>query len=687
MTMTPRLFTFFCCLILAACGGGGGGGNDASPAPSLGGSTLSSIPAAQAQLVASGNGKLVFYTAGATPALHIYDLRSQRFTGHAAVSGYAPTAFAYVPAHARVYAGDATGKIHCYGETGQECSSVFATAYAPVKAMTDAGNYLIVQGPADTAGYAIYAMYGSTGAQASVRYAWIDVAPQFSWNASQSRLYFLDQTGLESEVIDQSTGARGDETIPINNAASTLQPPIRVNAAGTLAALGSGDIIDIAAHAWSSRLGAAFDDAAWLADGSLATVKANADSTVLSHYTVDRVKIEEITFNGKLLGMALLDGVAQVVMVQGGQLVVTPYQPSDDGDHDGVPYPLDKFPLDKTAAVDSDNDGYPDAFLGTYTAADSPTGLTLDAYPHDAACHAAAQGDGGKCTAAAGAAIVPDLEASDGVGGALLFDRAGGLLYHWSEGGFLPTFRVGLAAPLSTIVRLAYVPAQGRAYLAYSNGLLTYVDVGASGAETVFTRLPSQATALGDAGNYLLVQTTSTQALYDRNGAMTDTQASDRTGAYFTWNAAQSRLYYASGEPEGAHYLNVLGIDQGTGRITSQASTAIGGLFFGNGPVRVSPDNSQVELYNGEVRSTADLSLQTRMDLGFIDAQWLADGSFVTLLYGTGGSTVNFYNPALVKQRSLTLAGTPVALLRTPAGAVAITVVNGKAVFTPLTSA
>lgn len=54
-----------------------------------------------------------------------------------------------------------------------------------------------------------------------------------------------------------------------------------------------------------------------------------------------------------------------------------------DSDGDGVSDTLDAFPLDPAASVDTDKDGYPDAWNPGKTEQDSTTGLTLDAFPDD----------------------------------------------------------------------------------------------------------------------------------------------------------------------------------------------------------------------------------------------------------------------------------------------------------------
>jgi hypothetical protein len=69
------------------------------------------------------------------------------------------------------------------------------------------------------------------------------------------------------------------------------------------------------------------------------------------------------------------------------------HTPSDN-DGDGVPDSEDAFPNDPAAAVDGDNDGYPDEWVPGSTSEDSTTGLIFDSFPDESTQWIDTDGDG-----------------------------------------------------------------------------------------------------------------------------------------------------------------------------------------------------------------------------------------------------------------------------------------------------
>ena len=66
----------------------------------------------------------------------------------------------------------------------------------------------------------------------------------------------------------------------------------------------------------------------------------------------------------------------------------------DDDDGDGVPDIEDDFPLDPSASLDSDSDGYPDEWNSGKSEGDSNSGLTLDVFPSNFLYHWDSDEDG-----------------------------------------------------------------------------------------------------------------------------------------------------------------------------------------------------------------------------------------------------------------------------------------------------
>ena len=126
------------------------------------------------------------------------------------------------------------------------------------------------------------------------------------------------------------------------------------------------------------------------------------------------------------------DTAMVVLVLNNGTVQFHSYVPNDDSDGDGVLNTQDAFPLDVAASVDTDRDGYPDAWNAGRSQTDSTTGLTLDAFPQDSACWLAAHGSGGVCNY--GATIpnyVPDqiVQHGDIV---YLLSSANRRVYRWS---------------------------------------------------------------------------------------------------------------------------------------------------------------------------------------------------------------------------------------------------------------
>ncbi|OFA04592.1 hypothetical protein [Duganella sp. HH101] len=651
---------------------------------------LKTLASSRLKIVGNANGKIVFNSEDDALRLYTYDLNTKHFLGRVNITGYTPTTYAYSADHARVYVGDTDGKIHSYSESLQESATIFASVPSRINGLVAVGKYLMAQD--DTGAWESHHLFDKQGAKVESK-DWNYYSRYYDWNQATSTLYFFRDNSspndLMFEVIDQATGKITSSGESPYHGSYTITGPIRSNAAGTKILLGSGDIYAAPGLTWQGNIGATPTDAAWIANDELLTFSPSGDKTRLTRYSANRTKMEELLVNGEVLGVSIAGSVNYLVVKKATQIEIVNYVPSNDTDGDGVTNLADKFPLDKTAAVDSDNDGYPDAFLGSYTAADSPTGLTKDFYPNDANCHALDQGDGVNCNAAlATPAYVPDQIFSDSAGTIYLLSRENGRLYRWSKtaGAYLAPLVIGQKVNQATMTPdvVALSTGHNRIYFGYKSGLITYISLAGDPRETPFVAVATRVRGLASVGNYLLAQDDSgawaTHYTFDSAAKLIDSKEWNYFSRSYAWNPTQSRVYFFRDDtsPNDVMYET---IDQATGKIVGNGESPYHGDYSINGPIRVSTGGGRIVIGSGYIFSTSDLKMVKSLGTNFVDAQWLDDGSLVTIAStGTGNAKVTLYNASFAVVKDQVFAGAPQSLVKTGGSIFAVTGVGGKPV-------
>lgn len=707
--------------LLSACGGGGGSTTPSVPPPPVvvdsdkdgvadaddavpndalcsaasdaanGQCLLRTLAGTRLKIIGKDNGKLFFSAEGDALMLYGYDPVTKHFLGRVAISGYTPTAYAYSADHGRVYVADTKGVIHAYSETLVAQTGEFAKTQSPASGLAAVGKYLMAQ---DSSGaWGSHYIFDRLGAQTD-RKEWKDPSSQLEWAASTARLYYFrdgsSPNDLMFDVIDQTSGRITSAGETPYHGAYAIRGPIRANASGSKVLLGSGDIYLAPTLTWGGKIPASISDAMWLANDELVIVAPQTKGVKLQRYSAERRLLEELPIpSGELLGMAQQSGKYYLIIKMADYVDIRSYEPSDDSDGDGVSNLLDKFPLDKTAAVDSDNDGYPDAFLKNYTAADSTTGLTLDAYPNDASCHLPEQGDGLHCNPALSAPpFVPDLTASDNQGMVYLYSKSQGRIYRWSAavGNYIAPIAVGIpGTPMAQTMALSTL--HNRLYLGYGNGQITSIDLSLAvpGTEQPFATTAMGVGGLAAAGKYLLAQDGSgawaTHYVFDKAGQLTDSKEWNYYSIYYDWAPNQSRLYFFR-DSMSPNDLMFEEVDQSSGKVTASGDSPYHGNYSIRGPIRVSLGGGRIVLGSGDIYSTTDLRVTASLNVVFNDMQWLEDGSLVGLIAGNAHDTrLRIYNSALLLREERTLAGEPIVLYRVGNGVVVFTHVDGKPQF------
>lgn len=630
------------------------------------------------KVVGNAEGKLLFTAEGDALSLHVYDLATRHFTISASITGFTPTTYAYVPAHGRAYVGDNHGTIRAYGPGLPDAGSVFAQVPMAVDGLTNAGNHLLVQD--ESGAWSTHYLFDRTG-KLTHSLDWNYNSRAYAWDAVRSRVYFFrDDTSpndLHWEQIDTAAGtivAAGETPY---HGSYDIAPPIRVSLDGSKVLLGTGDLYAAPGLTWVGKVTEVVADAGWMPDGQLLVASGGS----VHRYDTGLNPAEKRTLDGELLAIASQGSQTYLVVKTATHLDFTAFTPSDDTDGDGVPNAADRFPQDPAAAVDSDNDGHPDTWLAGRSAADSTTGLTLDAYPLDASCHDSAQGDGVRCDPALSMpAFVPSQVVTDGAGLVFLTSPGEPWLYRWSAttGTYLSPLPVALptASGTESPAVLTHVPAHGRLYLGYPSGRIMYVDLATSGPLKRFGATAMPVMGLAAAGNYVVAQDSSgawaTHYVFDKAGNLTSSREWNAYSRHYGWAPNQSRLYYFRDDTS-PNDLMWEEIDQTSGSIKAHGESPYHGDHLIRGPIRVSPGGARLVLGSGDVYSTTDLKVTGSLPVQPKDMQWFDDGSLMTISASGADTLWTRFDNALAAQAGAVIAGAPVAVVRVSGGFVVLT--------------
>lgn len=629
------------------------------------------------QIVSDGD--IIYYLSKSNGRIYRWSIADEKFINPWIVGitqGFtrvSPRKMALSQVHGRMYLGYETGQVRYINLSGVKENDFTAVAMS-VNGLAAVGDHLLVQ---DSSGaWATHYIYDAAGALTDSK-DWNYYSHEYAWDSVNSKVYFFrDDTSpndLHFEVIDPATGMITQEgETPYHGAYNTLGV-IRVSGDGTRVLLGSGDIYNGADLTWATSVGAMVD-ARWLADSSLVTVKNSGNQFVVERRDASLRLVEQRIFAGEVLGIFGSDTEMTLSAFIDGKLGAYAYVPSDDSDNDGVENTLDAFPLDPAASVDTDNDGYPDAWNVGYTQADSTSNLNLDAYPQDSACYLPAHGNGTDCDY--GATIpnyVPDQIASDAEY-IYLLSSTNQRIYRWSlvDKKYVNPFVIGYKQGLATSLpkKMALSEAHQRIYLGYESGAIRYVDL-ATGQELPFANTAMAVNGLASVGNYLLAQDYSgawaAHYIFDQTGTMTDYKDWNYASTEYTWSPLDSRVYYSG-------YWEA--VDQETGKITSQGSLPYAYGYDQLG-TRVSPDGSMVLLGNGAIYSSIDLSLQKNLSTSLRDALWTGF-ALTTLEY----NQLKVRSPIDFSElQSHPVTGTALRIVADGQYAVVVHVVNGAVQF------
>lgn len=516
-----------------------------------------------------------------------------------------------------------------------------------------------------TASWKTHYLYNAQGQLLTTREG-LEYSQEYVWDSVNKRMYFFRDNTLPNDIhyqtVDVSAGVFGEEHESPYHGAYAIQHPLRISADGNLVFIGSGDIYNASDLTLHKSLPVSPVDATWT-NQALITLREQ-NGTLLEQWGADLKRNNIQYFAGTPVHIVPLKSSYLIVTRVNGELRLNDYQYTLDGDRDGIPFVEDDFPLDAAAALDSDQDGHPDHWNVGYSDADSTTGLTVDAFPADAACQRANQGIDGVCNIVAQIpAYAPEQIAADRLGVVHLFDKETQRVYRWSAITGKHLNPVILGEDATTV---AINASTGQLYVGYVNGEITRraPDVA---KPLSFATVSKEVRALAVAGDYLMAGDDSgawhTHYLFSSDGLQTDSRDLNHYSRYFDWDANKQRMYFFRDETS-PNDLLFEQINQETGTIVAEGDSPYHGDYPIQGPIRVSNDGNQVWLGSGNVYETTGLNVVKSFGFMAADAAWTSDNELVMLVTRDTHSEIRHYGLDYTLYGTQTIAGTPLSIVR-----------------------
>jgi DNA-binding beta-propeller fold protein YncE len=503
----------------------------------------------------------------------------------------------------------------------------------------------------------------------------------FVFDEANHRLLHL-QDGLSPndvvfDPIDPVTGEIGDYGHSPYHGDFPVHGPLVLSPDGTKLLLGSGEILETQTLHHERALPRTFADAAWSDVGLVTLDVTAAGQTRLENWSEDFRVRDVRRLDGEPLRVLEWDGGIHAVTLLEGKPTFHAYHPSDDADRDGSPNEEDAFPLDPAAALDSDGDGFPDAWNRLWGRLITSNDLMLDAFPFDSACQLPEHGADGRCDIEAS---IPDytpdqIVADDDV--IYLLSSPDARVFRWSirEGRHLNPI-VTREEPTD----LALSVASGRLYLGYPDGEITQVDVEQPFRSEAFGAVSHFPVALATAGATVVAAEKPTNwhraVGFDPLGNATswvENVYEPRGG--LIWAPAISRLY-------SGNYSSWVEVDTESHRVHS-------GRHFSIYPpepltplLRISLDASIALQGPRFFYDTTTRQMIGEIPHAVVDGTWRPDGTVTLTEVGPEATRLEQWGMAFELFDSRELPGSPLRVLQWSGGVVAVTLAEGRPIFT-----
>lgn len=359
----------------------------------------------------------------------------------------------------------------------------------------------------------------------------------------------------------------------------------------------------------------------WFEGLGLVTLDYAAGNTLLTWYSENFDEYAQTTIRGVPVALGLTDARAVVVTERLSSLQISTFDFSDDIDGDSVSNDEDAYPSDPAASLDSDGDGYPDAWNEGKSGDDSTTGLSLDAFPSEYDCflevHTTSQG------ACNYSATVPVYTPTNIMAGpedtVFIYIAETARVYVYDAES--ETFSASLDfADRSRAFGFSRAPQQviyhasfERFYLHYNTDTL-YAKNYAGGAVSELIEVKGfeaqSINSVTSVGQYVLVSMrgySHVRYILDRNGVETDSDTSRYFSNTVAWNGDTNRLYHFRDgiSPNDIMYTE---INQSSGRFGNTIESPYHGDFAIYGSINIINDGQDVVIGSGDIYDASELT-------------------------------------------------------------------------------
>ena len=640
---------------------------------SVGGRCISVVVAESDEIAIDEASGIVYVLAKAENIIVRWSTEESRFMDSIELGGATPSSATAVQmalsvAHNRLYFGYDTGSITYLSLAGGSETSL-VNLPLEVGGLVAVGEFIMAQD--DSGAWSTHYTIDINGSIKDQE-EWNYASDVYRWDAQYQRVYYFSHHSprdLHYEEIDPLTGEISSSGETPYHGDYSLVAPIIVSEADGSVLLGSGNIFSQPELNWVGAVPGDIVDGIWSLDG-LIVIRTVGDKTVLERRNDELVVVEQVEYEGAAKALVHTVNGYTVFTTKANGLLASSYVPSADTDGDMVLNGEDDFPLDIAASLDTDYDGYPDAWNAGYSQSDSTTGLSLDAYPADAACHLLSQGDGTSCDYSQVIPVfTPDKVINDENGIIYMLSSDNNRVYRWSMAAndYIAPIVIGDDAPIGATkpTLMEYSAPHNRLYFGYDSGQVNYLDLNdLSSGEQPYATVSMDVRGIAAVGNYVMVQDNSgawaTHYVFSKAGDLTDSKDWNRYSRVYAWSDELSRVYFFrdATSPNDLHYEE---IDQNTGKIVAEGESPYHGDYGVSPPILVTSTNSVV-LGNGDIYNARSLEWKGALSSDFEHGVLLGNGELLTIRTLAGNTRLDHYSSVMSWTSEKDYVGLPVGI-------------------------